>query len=1258
MSQPVPSRFKVSFRVLHRIHSLRSAQALAVIVAVWLLPLTAPAASRPAWIERDAYRLLPLTLPKGNTTGFSRLSPEQSGVLFTNRLSPRTVATNRLYEIGSGVTLGDIDGDGWVDLYFCGLESENVLYRNLGGERFEDITRRAGVACAGRFCIGCAFVDLDGDHDLDLLVTSLGGGITAFRNDGSGIFTEIPDSGLFRQLGATSVALADIDHDGDLDLYVANYRTDTFVDNPPGLRMEMRQQADGKRALEPRDRFVTVENEQGVPTVIERGEPDVLYLNRGKGRFLPALWHTGLFLDEHGVSLKSPPTDWGLSALFRDLNQDGWPDLYVCNDFVAWPDRIWFNEGGRRFRAASTTAFRCVSLASMAVDVADINRDGWDDLFVADMLNPHREARAWQRPDLLRETIRWPVEDPAFRPEVPRNTLQVSRGDGTYAEIASFAGIAATDWTPSAVFLDVDLDGWEDLLIAAGNLHDVQDLDAQESAGRMNGSRSTFESRLRHLDKLPSRPAPSLAFRNRHDATFEDQSEAWRFNEPGIGNGMALGDLDNDGDLDVVVNCMNEAARVYRNLSSAARIGVRLRGTGENSRAIGARIEVRGGPVVQTQEMTAGGRYASSDDPMRVFAAGAATELTLAVSWPTGGKTVVPNALPNHIYEVIQPAASVEPAPSTNQHQLANSSRRPIFEDLSATLRHVHQDAPFDDFARHPLLPRRLSTLGPGMTWVDLNEDGFDDLVVTGGREGKFAAFNGAPKARFAELPGFQTRAVNARDQTSVLPRYGTNGAPGLLIGESNWETPNAPESVIRLLSFEKTGTSVASPGGMSEMQDVGPMASADLDGDGDLDVFIGSRAVPGRYPEAGRSWILRSEPHGFATPEPLEGRMLASGAVFSDLDGDGDPDLAVACDWDSIRIFHNERGTLKEVTREYGLDQWKGWWNGVTAGDFDGDGRMDLIASNWGTNWRSDPLPDSRLPMELYFGEFAEPGIIQTVLVVTNTRLSKAVPWRERSALTAVIPSVALRLPTRHKYGFAGIAEVLGEHHATSSRLSVTTFDSIVLLNRTNHFEIRQLPAEAQWSAAFGISVADFDGDGNEDVFLAQNFFGMDAETSRQDAGAGLLLLGDGQGHFRAVSPGESGIGIYGEQRSSTVVDLDRDNHPDLVVAQYSGPLRVLRNRGDWPAVSVRVRGSTLNPVAAGVVVRLRFGERLSPAREIHLGAGYWSVDSSTLTFAAPELPSGVQIRWPGGRLQESPWPAGARRIELTPTGASARDH
>jgi hypothetical protein len=1218
-------------------------RSVSLVIGLVLGSTLGQSASTLAWKSEAGFRSASVQPGPGTGPGFTLQPASATGIGFTNHLAEATVARNRLLELGSGVALGDIDGDGRVDVYFCRLEGDNVLYRNLGDWRFEDITARAGVACPDQFSTGCTFADLDGDGDLDLLVNSLGGGTRSFHNDGKGRFTEV-DMGFFRNTGATSMALADVEGDGDLDLYVTHYRTDTFHDPPKGGRFVQRRTPDGGTVIEPKDRYLGVPAMNGNLEVLERGEPDVLYINRGGTNMVVAPWNVGLFLDEQGQALVDAPRDWGLAVMFRDLDGDRQPDLYVCNDFVHWPDRLWLNRG-KRFQAAPQTALRNQPLSSMSMDAADIDRDGHDDFFVAEMLSPRRQDRARQRPDTLDGVMRWPVERPGFRPEVTRNVLQRSRGDGTWAEIAQMAGVAATDWTWSSAFLDVDLDGWEDLLLTTGNFHDVQDIDVQ-SRIIQEGLWKTPETRQRALALLPRRETPSMAFRNRRDLTFEDSGKLWGFDQSGFAHGMALGDLDNDGDLDVVINVLNGPARMLRNGSPAPRLAVRLKGARGNTAGIGARLKVTGGPVTQTQEMISGGRYLSGDQALRVFAAGAGRSLEVEVLWRNGRRSVVRGLEANQIIE-IEERDTLDPLPPTPAPQ-------PLFESLVTDPDPVPSEPDASEITRQPLLPRRLGTEAPGVAWVDWDADGDPDLLISADEEGRFRALRNDGPAGFVPEPG-ALGSVAVSNAVAVLVDRRRDSPTRLIAGISNEKAALARAPRFHSWTVQ-AGKPIVATNAPADEATTGPMALADVDGDGQLDLLVGARARAGRYPETSRTVILPGRTDGWGEAQLVTDQVRASGAVFTDTDGDGDPDLVLAGDWDTLRFFRNDGGRWVDATAESGLGAWRGLWNGVNAGDFDGDGRLDLVASNWGRNWRTDQPGASNAPIQMVYGEFHEPGRVLTLMASWDPLSGRQTPWRSWSSLSQAIPALTERAHSHREFAVLSVDSLLGPLANRGRTLNAETFDSMVFLNRGGRFEGVPLAVEAQFSPSFGISIADFDGDGCEDLFLSQNFFGMDVETSRQDAGAGLVLMGDGRGHFRSLGPREAGFSLAGEQRGSAVADVDADGRPDLAVGQQSGKTRILRNRAGKPGVRVALEGPAGNPDGIGAAVRLVMGSRLGPVREIHAGAGFRSQDSPEILLATPQDPTAVEVRWPGGKVQRSEWPVGARSMVIRAEGLRQR--
>jgi enediyne biosynthesis protein E4 len=1188
---------------------------------------------RALWQQQGPHRYLDVTTDTMTPAGFTLLNSERTGISFSNYLSEFSAARNRILSNGSGVAAGDIDGDGWVDLYFCRLEGPNVLYRNLGNFQFEDITEQAGVACPGQYSTGAAFADLNGNGHLDLLVNSIGGGTRAFLNDGHGRFSELTDSGLLRQYGSTSLALADIDGDGYLDLYVANYRTTNFKDNPPGLKIEARRVGD-RIVVTPEDRFLPLTVRETGVEVVERGEADILYRNRGDGRFGRISWTQGAFLDEQGRPLSAAPTDWVLSAMFRDVNRDLAPDLYVCADFFWWPDRFWLNDDSRRFQAISHTAVRNMSVSAMAVDFGDINRDGHDDFITVDMVSRSHAWRHRQRPDMMSGIVTQNVADPMFRPEVVRNTLFLNRGDTTFAEIAQLSGVQWSEWSWSVILLDVDLDGYEDILITTGNHHDVQDADVLTELARIRAPPNPAQQ-LHNLRQFPPLLTPNLAFRNQGDLTFEEATDTWGFGLVGVSHGMALADLDNDGDLDVIINNLNAPAGIFRNNTSAPRLGIRLRGSPPNTRGVGARIQVDGGPVPQSQEMICGGRYLSSDDFMRTFAAGEEeADLTIHVTWRNGQQTILTDVRPNRIYEISQ--LDADPAPPAH----AQPAVAPAwFEDVSSFLAHRHVDPPFDDFQYQPLLHRRLSAAGPAIAWIDLDSDGWDDLVIGAGPSSPPALLRNNHAGGFDRFPSDKLILTPARGQTGIVGWHPTPTNTVIFFGLSNWEDGRATGPGVVAYRTDTQALDTLFP---ADASSPGPLALGDLDGDGKLDLFVGGRSIPWRYPRASHSLLLKERHGQFEVQsewsEALRSVGLVNAALFSDLDGDGRPELILACEWGPIRIFQFVQGTLREVTEAWGLAAYTGWWNSVATGDFTGDGRLDLVAGNWGRNSKYQAVLEH--PIRLYHGDIEGNGVFDLFEVYLDPDSQQWVPWREWRTMTAALPFLADAFPTHAAYGQASIHQLLGSRISTLLQLEASTLDSMLFLNRGNHFEATPLPLKAQFAPVFGLAIGDFDGDGHEDLFLAQNFFAVDPETSRYDGGRGLLLHGAGQGRFNPVPGHITGIQIYGEQRGAALADFDQDGRVDLVVTQRNQPTRLYRNTHAKPGLRVRLDGGPTNPTGIGASMRLGFGSHWGPAREVQAGSGYWSQNSPIQVLGTPGAPREIQILWPGGSVTRSPLP------------------
>lgn len=1197
------------------------------------------------WHSEPGHRWAELGVPSQGRTGFSALPPSATGIQFTNTLDELRGAANRVLYGGAGLAAGDYDADGLPDLFFCNLSGVNVLFKNLGGWRFKDVTAEAGLGTPCPQSRGAVFADLNGDGWLELLVSVTGRGVLCFLNDGHGKFADVTASaGTGSRFGSQTMALADVDGNGTLDLYVANNRPDDIRDRGQA-RVTM---VNGRPVMAGTEtnRFVLLNGR-----LEEHGQADQLLLNDGTGRFHLVSWTGGAFLDQSGHALAEPPRDWGLTATFRDVNGDLAPDLYVCNDYWT-PDHFWINEGQGHFRAIEPLALRKITASSMSADLADIDRDGFLDLFTVDMLSRYPHLR--KRQLYAQMPTATPVGAGEDRPQVMRNTLFLNRQDGTFAEIAYYANIPASDWSWAPIFLDVDLDGYEDLLIGAGYFRDVQDYDAESLIRSRQHSWAGFASEaarqkaftqelLEHYRLYPTLLMPIGTWRNLGNCTFQETTDAWGLTDPGVHQGLALADFDLDGDLDLAVNNLNSPAMIYRNESVAARVAVRLRGRPPNTQGIGAKVALLDAALPkQTTEITCGGHYQSGFDPEAVFAAGAAADgMTLEVRWRNGTRSLVEGVRRNRVYEVeengSEPAAAT-PAPKTP----------PAFEDVSDRIAHQHHETDFNDYERQPLLPFKLSQLGPGLAWHDLDGDGHDELVIGTGRGGTPAVYRSDGRGQLTRCDSDSASGVPNDTAGLVGWTEGTN-APAMLAGLTGYEAKSDHAAMtFRLAGGRQTTPTLFA----SEMAGGGALALGDMNGDGRVVLFVAGGVSPGQYPAGARSMLYRFDGRQWQ-PEAKNSALLdnlgiVNGAVWSDLDGDGLPELILACEWGPIRAFRNRGGLLFEVTAELGLAPHAGWWRGVATGDLNNDGRLDIIASNWGLN--SPYRASEKAPLVFFFGQFAQPGV--TDILETEYEGGALVPRRQFMAMASSLPFLNEWFPNHKAYSEATLERTLGDRLVLSRRVAAITLASTVFLNAGRGFRAVELPKEAQFAPAFGVNVADFDGDGNEDVFLSQNFFATQPETSRLDAGVGLWLQGDGTGRLRAVPGVRSGVRAFGEQRGAALGDYDEDGRVDLAVAQNGSTTRLYHNSGAKPGLRVRLQGVPGNPAGVGAVLRLQFKDRLGPARELHAGSGYWSQDSLIAVMATPEQPQGLWIRWPGGRVTTIPLTLGLREVTVNREG------
>lgn len=1088
----------------------------------------------------------------------------ETGLLFSNSIPAARHLTNQLLLDGSGVAIGDADGDGRPDVFFASAGGNSELWRNLGGWRFSNITTQAfpdRVTSTAGDVTAAVFADVTADSRADLILNTHADGIRILINEGAGVFR----SSAFRQVsarGGHSLALADIDGDGWVDIYVCNYRQRALMDMP-NARASFRRDRDrtviaaidGRPTTAPdlTNRFVLSSN----GSIEELGEPDVIYKNSGGTNWTALAWTDGTFLDEEGRALSAPPFDWGLAAQFCDINSDGRPDIYVCNDFQT-PDRLWLNEsrpGVPRFRAAPGQTLRHTSLFSMGVDFADINRDGRWDFAVLDMLSPDHARRMTMLDGS--PTVSVDAADPLTRPQSDANTLFLQRPDGTFAEIAQFAGLAATDWSWCPVFVDADLDGWPDLLITAGQERGSRDLDVAEhmKAFRKSGIRTDAQI-FREREKFPRLLAPLRAYRNVGADTpgslprFEEAG--WGFDFNGVSHGMALGDLDGDGDLDVVVSHLNAPAGLYRNEASGPRLAVRLTGRVPNTAAIGATLRFHWDSVreaaaapVQLAQVIAGGRYLSGDDPAKAFACPGPGTGRLEILWPSGRITRTNGLVAGGTYVIPEPDDAGVPGAVA----LSRAVGRFRFE--SKVLANGGGVSASADFPAQPSIPRRASFRHPALAPLR-DSNGAASLWI--GRD------TITPMRKIGNIANPVLQEMEAPRTTVALE--GCRG--GLIAADAFAEAGSGGASPV----YEIDGTTGARKPVRTSA--TAPSCLA-VSGDGSW-LFVGGGSLPGRYPVASQSEVLKWTGTGWSAV--FSSAMgIVTGGRFADFDSGGEVELVSVAEWGSPRFFHISGTNVTDWDPVVSLpdgtsvksSELSGWWQSVAVADFDSDGREDLVLGNWGLNsahmlysGRPKIAAGPVRPLHLYYGPINEDGMISCMEAYTAGD-GRLLPMRNLVELSRTFPWLTQRFPTHRAFAEASATDILSGRDA--SRTSCRWLTSLVLLNRGGRFEARALPDLAQTGPVTALAIADFDGDGRADIYGAQSFWENNFSVMRDDAGEGFFLAGRGDGNFSAATTAEAGFRILGEQQAALAADFDNDGRVDIAVSERGGQVTLLHN-------------------------------------------------------------------------------------------------
>lgn len=1037
--------------------------------------------------------------PEATPTLFTLLPPDSTGVKFENRVENQknfNIFKYRNFYNGGGVALGDINNDGLTDIFLTGNMVPNRLYLNKGDFRFEDISEKAGVLGNKPWSTGVTMADVNADGWLDIYVSNAGNmegnnhDNDLYINNGDLTFTEkAAEFNLAKTGFSTHASFFDYDLDGDLDAYILNNS------NIPVSSLGYAHQRD-----------VRAQDWEGVPHIF-RGVGDML-LRNDDGVFTDVSEEAGIYGSLIG---------FGLGVLATDFNRDGYPDIYVSNDFYE-RDYLYINQQDGTFSEEIMQRTGHLSLSAMGIDIGDINNDGHQEVFITDML-PEAEERVKSVMEFEGYNVYKLKEGKDFGHQYIQNTLQLNNGNGTFSEIAYYSGVHATDWSWAGLMFDMDNDGLRDIFVTNGINHDLTDLDfvdffANEIIQKMalTGKKESIDS---IIQKMPIKPQPNFAFRNKGDLTFDNANTEWGFETPTRSNGAAYGDLDNDGDLDLVINNVNMPAYLYRNETDSRSdhnfLRLRLEGRGKNPFAVGATVMAYAQGKTFVQELIPSRGFQSSVAYPITFGLGAASRIdSLRVIWPDQQTQLLEDVPANQEVVLRQEAA-------TSPYRFQNRENpEPLLRERPLQRVAAHKEDPYNDFDHEGMIYGKLSQEGPALAVADVDGDGHEDFYLGGasGQPGALYLHKGDGKISQKRIAAFEADALFEDTAAAFFDADG-DGDADLMVASGGNQAGRQRNYRPRLYLNDGRGGFTPSADPLpSTFNNMSVVAPRDYDGDGDIDVFIGSRSVVGVYGVDPDHLLLENDGNGQfrdATQRrgnALETAGMVTSALWVDMDGDGRQDLVTVADWGSPKVFRNNGRRLS--AQPSSLDSLHGWWLSVSAADLDQDRDQDLILGNQGTNLHYKPAPGK--PMKMWINDYDNNGTLEQVVTLTTD--GGDYPLHQKKELTAQVVSLKKENLKASVYARRTIQELFPKQIVERSIVKQSAMaESVIAVNEGDgNFRIIPLPPRVQLSCICDIRCTDVNNDGHTDLVMAGNNYEFKPQYSRLDAGYGNVLLGDGK--------------------------------------------------------------------------------------------------------------------------------------------------